>query len=567
MTTSTRRWRIVAAAAFALLVPATATPAHAVPGDDPSTLAKALKLQAQLYQTKQVGATALEDGDLGGMPVAAGGDMSCSAGALEVFCWGAGDAEPSPAGSPQLDTGPVAAGRAHRCALEYSEDSDDGGDLYCWGDNTYGQVGDGTTTAQPAPVNVHDGVLQVALGADHTCAVLADLTLLCWGRNDAGQLGLGAAGLPEPTPQAVPGLTDLADVAAGGDSTCVVEDTGAARCWGSNSDGQIGDGTAGPAPVATPTAVDTSPIGVGADLLQIEVGARHACAVTDDLEVWCWGADDHGQLGDDAPAAGQSLPVDTGVEDAWTVSAGGDSTCAVDEDGHAWCWGDNTEGQLGTGDTTDQPEPAKVDQSGVAGSALYEDAVDASGGLLFAISVGERHTCAMDVSGNAYCWGDNADGQIGDGTTTDRLKPTATLLLPGTAGGVVAQARDAEIGVDWSEPDELGTGSPMGYRVVALADSGYSLCYSEDSTDTGCTLTNLTNGAEYRIYVTTITSGGAATAADVRATPHGTPSPNPVAGSGGGQLPITGAAISLLVAIGSAMVLGGVLLRRKARDR
>ena len=569
MITSTRRWRIVAAAAFALLMPATATPAHAAPGDETSTLAKALKLQAQLYKTKQIGTTALDEGDVGGLPIAAGGDMSCSAGAQEVFCWGGGDTEPVAAGSPRLVSGPIAAGRAHLCALEYPEDSD-GGDLYCWGDNTYGQVGDGTTTARTAPVKVHDDVLQVVTGADHTCAVLTDQTPLCWGRDDAGQVGQGAAGPPVLTPQPVAGLTDLIDVAAGGDSTCVIEESGAAKCWGSNSDGQIGDGTAGVTPVATPTAVDTSAIGAGTDLMQIEVGGRHACAVTEDLGVWCWGADDHGQLGDGAPLSGQNLPVDTGVEDVYAVSAGGDSSCAVDEDGHAWCWGDNTEGQLGTGDTTDQPEPAKVDQSGVATSGLYEDALDASGGLLFAISMGERHACAMDVSGNPYCWGDNADGQLGDGTTTDRLEPTATLLLPGTADDVVAQARDAEIGVDWSEPDELGAGSPMGYRVVALADSGYALCYSDDSTDTACTLTNLTNNAEYRIFVTTMASGGAATAASVRATPRGmaTPAPdddgkNDIAVG----LPITGAAISLLLVIGAVMVLGGVLLRRKARDR
>ncbi|MEV7621517.1 hypothetical protein [Actinoplanes sp. NPDC089786] len=569
MLTTSRRWRIVAAAAIALLVPATAAPVHAAPPDDPSILAKALTLQQQLYKTKKAGVADFDDGDPGGQPIAAGGDVSCAAGFLELWCWGAGNAEPeAPTNALANSAGPVTAGGAHQCVLELFDDSDVGGDLYCWGDNTYGQVGDGTTTARPAPVKVRGGVLQVAAGADHTCAILVDRSLVCWGRDDAGQLGQGAAGVPVTTPQAVPGLDDLADVAAGGDTTCALDDAGAAWCWGSNSDGQVGDGTAGATPVATPTSVDTAPLGSDDELGQIEVGARHTCAVTYDERVWCWGADGHGQLGDDPAQAAQNLPVDTGLEAAWMVTAGGDSTCAVIEDGQGWCWGDNTEGQLGTGDHTDRAEPAKLDQSGLTGSSLYEYVFGATGGLLFGISMGERHACGMDVAGNAYCWGDNAGGQLGDGTTTDRLRPTATLLRPGAPRDVDTQARDAEIGVDWTSSDELGLGPVRGSQAVAFTEEGgFGSCSPGDSTSTGCTISSLTNDAEYLVFVSTMTTGGMATAEPVAATPLGMASPAPVAGGGGGQLPITGAAVSLLIAIGGGLVMGGMALRRRARER
>jgi alpha-tubulin suppressor-like RCC1 family protein len=562
MTTSNRRWRIVAAATIALFVPAAAAaPAHAAPDDDPPVV-KALKAQAQLFKQRSI-ASSLEDGYPGGLAIAAGGNSSCSAAAPKVWCWGDGDPDPAIVTSPIELAGTVAAGQEHRCALEWFDESDVGGDLYCWGDNTYGQVGDGTTTTRTTPVKVLDHVLQVAAGADHTCAVLDDQRVSCWGRDDNGQLGLGSAGLPVTSPQAVPGLTDdVVDLAAGGDTTCMIDENYTASCWGSNSDGQIGDGNVTATPVATPTAVDVSGLS-NADPVQITVGARHACALTERGKAICWGSDAHGQLGDGTPTADHALPATvTGLSDLYLISAGGDSTCAIDGEGAASCWGDNGGGQLGVGDRVDRTAPAAVDMTKVQPSPILAELVGQADGMFAEISIGAGHACAVDTEGNPYCWGDNTDGQLGDGTTTDHLVPGPTGLLPGPPTGVQVQARDAEIGVDWNASADLGAGTLDTYGVIAVGDKAVAECVSDKTT---CTLADLTNNQEYAIFVATVTTGGMASASAVRATPHGQPSPAPDAGgAGGGQLPITGAAISLLLAVGGAMILGGVLLRRRA---
>ncbi|MFG1607170.1 RCC1 domain-containing protein [Actinoplanes sp. NPDC049265] len=561
MITSTRRWRILAAATIALLVPAAAAaPAHSAPADDPP-LVKALKAQAELFKQRRI-TSSLQDGYPGGLSIAAGGTMSCSTATPTLWCWGAGDPDPATPATPIEVAGTVAAGRAHQCVLQWFDESDEGGDLYCWGDNTYGQVGDGTTTDRPAPVKVLDHVLQVAAGADHTCAVLDDQTLNCWGRNDSGQLGQGSVGVPVTSPQAVPGLTDdVIDLAAGGDTTCVIDENLVAGCWGSNSDGQIGDGNVSATPVPTPTPVDVSGV-PNADLTQITVGARHTCATTERGKAICWGSDAHGQLGDGTPLTDHPLPVVVpGLSDLYLISAGGDSNCAIDQDGVATCWGDNGGGQLGVGDRVDRPAPAAVDMTKVLGSPILADLIGVDEGMLAEISIGAGHACAIDTGGNVYCWGANADGQLGDGTTTDHLVPAPTRLLPGLATGVQAQARDAEIGVDWDAPADLGAGTFDTYGVIAVAEKEFEQCVSDE---TGCTITNLVNDQEYAIFVATVTSAGAAISPAVRATPHGQPSPAPVAGGGGGQLPITGAAISLLLAIGGAMIIGGWLIRRRA---
>lgn len=563
MITMNRRWRILVAAVSAVCVPALATPAQAAPDDTPS-LAEARRVQAELV--RQTGVTGVDDGYPGGLAVAAGATTTCAAPGFVMFCWGAGDPEPVEPPSSLESPYSVAAGRAHTCVLETFDESDEGGDLYCWGENAEGQVGDGSTTTRPAPVRVAQNVRQVAAGADHTCAILADFTVSCWGRNDVGQLGQGSAGASADTPQPVPGLADIADVAAGGNTTCTVDEDGTARCWGANDDGQVGDGNASATPVATPAAVVVT--GVGADFTQIDLGRAHTCAVTDEHEAWCWGADTKGQLGDGAPLTAQDEPVAVPLEDVWGVNAGGDSSCSVDQEGTAHCWGDNAEGQLGVGDRTDRSEPMAVDVSAVPVSTILRALLGIDGGMLGSISIGDGHACGLDVQGNAFCWGDNADGQLGDGTTTDRLVPTATRLVPGVATDVAAQAGDAELRVTWKAPADLGVGSLSGYGAIAISDDGAAgRCFSPTP---GCTVPELTNGAEYEVFVFTSTSAGFSTTEPVPAIPLGVSTPAPSnggGGGGGGQLPITGAAVSLLILLGGGLVAGGMLLRRAGNRR
>jgi LPXTG-motif cell wall-anchored protein len=453
----------------------------------------------------------------------------------------------------------VAAGRAHTCALEWFGASDDGGDLYCWGDNAEGQVGDGTTTSRTSPVKVATEIRQVATGDDHTCVIETDQTVACWGRNDVGQLGTGAAGASESTAQPVTGLGDVIDLAAGGDTTCAVDEAGDTWCWGSDADGQIGDGAAGTGSAASPVKVDTSQ-----EFTQVELGRGHACAVTERGATWCWGSDDHGQLGDNAATADTDVPVRAALPpsvDAWSVSAGGDSTCVVTTLGLSMCWGDNAEGQLGVGDRNDRHVPAKVDQSAMPESPFLAG-LGIKGSRIYQISVGTRHACAVDISANAFCWGDNSDGQLGDGTNDDHLVPEATALVPGAPTALKVRSGNQRLAVTWKAPADLGAGALTGYGVLAVSRDGGSDCLVRA---TRCTISGLTNGTDYTVSAATITDGGLAFSPAVSGLPLGPASAKPVPGQGG-QLPITGPAVSLLIMIGGGLVaIGLVLLRRRRR--
>ena len=583
-------WRVAAvAAAGVLTIPAWVAPAAAAPSRPDVGGARALRaaLAEITGGVPRGSATGVDDGYPGGVWIAAGSEFSCSAGMVLTYCWGAGDAGQLGAGSTSdaaepvqventgnLDeelVGAIAAGRAHTCALTWFDDSEDGGDLYCWGDNAEGQVGDGSTTPRSEPVRVERDVRQVATGADHTCAIVDDGDVSCWGGNDQGQLGAGSSGPSVDEPQPVPGLTDVIDLAAGGDTTCALDEDGKAWCWGADDEGQLGDGSGAGSGSATPVAVaDTG----GSDFAQIEVGDRHVCAVSVDAAVWCWGDDASGQLGDGAGPADPSQPVEVpSFGDVASVSAGGDSTCAVLETGPLYCWGANGEGQLGTGDRTGSDEPVEVDLRNVAPPpfpGLVEGAARAAAAdaALVEVSVGANHTCALDVLSNAYCWGDNSRGQIGDGTTGDALVPVATTLVPDPATAVRVTPGDARLVVRWTPPADTGSTDLVGSLSVAIGEDdsfGDGFCKGEPN---GCVIEDLTNGVEYQVLVVTQTAGGLSISAAVPGIPVAAASPAPVPGEGGGgQLPITGAAVSLLIAAGGALITGGLLVLRLVRRR
>jgi alpha-tubulin suppressor-like RCC1 family protein len=248
----------------------------------------------------------------------------------------------------------------------------------------------------------------VAAGDEHACAVTSDGGLLCWGKNDAGQLGPGAAGLLRSVrPVTVP-LTGVTAVAAGGQQTCALLGSGATSsvsCWGANAAGQLGGGS------TTATAAIVGNVLTGATALAL--GARHSCAIVGSgvaAAVWCWGANDNGQLGTGNLTA-HAAPVGTRVAaGATSLSAAGDDTCAVAA-GAASCWGADTEGQTGSGAPTARrstPQPV-----GISGAALR-------------VSVGRKHACATSNSGGMplFCWGSGGEGEMGNrATATPVLSP------------------------------------------------------------------------------------------------------------------------------------------------
>ncbi len=357
--------------------------------------------------------------------IAAGGSHTCALMAGGgVKCWGRngsgqlGDGTTTDRNTPVDVSGltsgvaAIAAGYYHTCALTA------GGGVKCWGANWFGQLGDGTTTGRNTPVDVSgltSGVDAIAAGGFRTCALTAGGGVKCWGNNDYGQLGDGTT-TGRNTPADVSGLSSgVVAIAAGGSHTCALTAGGGVKCWGDNHYGQLGNGKFGYRPIPADVSGLTSGVAIAA-------GGYHTCALTAGDGVKCWGRNGSGQLGD-GTTTDRPIPADvSGLTSGVAIAAGGYHTCALTAGGGVKCWGRNASGQLGDGTTTDRPIPADVSglTSGVA-----------------AIAAGEYHTCALTAGGGVKCWGRNANGQLGDGTTTGRNTP---VDVSGLSSGVAAIA-------------------------------------------------------------------------------------------------------------------------------
>jgi alpha-tubulin suppressor-like RCC1 family protein/sugar lactone lactonase YvrE len=280
-----------------------------------------------------------------------------------VKCWGAGGNGQlgDGTGSGRATPTPVLAldnvvsldsGNWYACAVTAA------GAVWCWGDNANGQLGDGTTTQRLAPVNVLGlaaGAVSVATGHYHACALLDDGTVRCWGDNAHGQVGDGTQ-TPRLVPVQVAGLTDAVAIAAGFMHTCALTAGGAVRCWGANDHGQLGDGTT--TMRLTPVAV--SGLSIGAVALAAGDGDSHTCAVMGDGTPRCWGANTNGQLGD-GTLVSRPTPVPVpGLSDGLRVTAGKTHTCALTSAGAVTCWGDDSAGQLGDGTLVSRTVPIPV---------------------------------------------------------------------------------------------------------------------------------------------------------------------------------------------------------------
>lgn len=276
--------------------------------------------------------------------------------------------------------------------------------MLCWGGNYRAQIGTGLSSSMfggessPVPVVGLTDVVSLALGEQHTCAVLADGTARCWGRNDYGQVGAGFVSPFETpfvsTPTQVIGLSNVVSMSASAATTCAVLADGTARCWGWNAYGQLGDGS---------TTDRTSPVQVSGltGVSQLDLGSTHACARLSNGSVRCWGSNSVGQLGDGSTTSSTTSVSVAGLQNITQVDVGteGFHTCARRNDSTLFCWGSNFYGQLGDGSTTTRPSPVQV-----------------SGGFnAVSVSAGSAHTCAISTSGSLFCWGIANSGQLGIG--------------------------------------------------------------------------------------------------------------------------------------------------------
>lgn len=344
-----------------------------------------------------------------------------------VRCWGfnsagqLGDGSTRNSASPVLVAGldrvvSVAVGDFHSCALLV------GGNVRCWGANSDGQLGDGSTSQRLAPVAVNQfgggqlgNVVALVAGNFHTCAVVVDGTARCWGRNVDGQLGTGGSGGREVRSVTVVGLANVVAMAGGATHTCAVLADGGARCWGANARGQLGDATI----VSRLAPVAVSGLG---NAVAIATGSFHSCAVRADGTTWCWGTNTNGELGLGIADNYRPSPVAvSGISAAVWVAAGGHHSCAQSADGGVQCWGLNTAGQLGDG-TVASPRPTRVSVVGLAQTT--------------AITAGNSFTCALDAGETARCWGSNANGALGnDSAIVSSPSPVVVAGGGGSIGG------------------------------------------------------------------------------------------------------------------------------------
>lgn len=340
--------------------------------------------------------------------------------AADAYCWGLNDA--GQLGHP-LQTAPlppqavpglsgnvlqIAAGSRFTCALTLDRT------VKCWGSNYSGQLGDGSTTTRYEPVDVSglgNGISAVATGGTHTCAILPTGGIKCWGSNSQGQVGNATASSQTTFPVDVSGINgDTLSVSLGANHSCVLLNGGSVKCWGANSVGQLGDGTM----TQRRTPVDV--IGLPADVVDIDLGGKHSCALTSTGHLYCWGYNYFGQLGlgDALPRALPTLVADVG-NGAAALSVGMNSTCVVMQDHSVKCWGNNRRGQLGDASNISRSTPSNA--TGITNP--------------IAIAGGGSHTCAIGSDREVSCWGDNYSGQLGDGTPHLYTEAVETLDLEG----------------------------------------------------------------------------------------------------------------------------------------
>ncbi len=308
----------------------------------------------------------------------------------------------------------------HTCAVTTS------GGAKCWGRNRYGQLGNGTFSVygSATPVDVSgltSGVAQISTGQRHTCAVTTSGGAKCWGYNGFGGLGNGALS-DSATPVNVSGLTSgVAQMSVGHFYTCAVTTSGGAKCWGYNAYGMLGNGTFSNS--ATP--VDVS--GLTSGVAQISAGDFHACALTTSGGVKCWGHGGEGQLGN-GTFYNSATPVNVSglTSGVAQISAGYYHTCAVMASGGVKCWGSNVYGGLGDG-TFNNSRTTPVNVSGLTSGVAQ-------------ISAGLHYTCAVTTSGGAKCWGYNINGQLGDGTVSNRATPVDVSGLTSGVAQISANA-------------------------------------------------------------------------------------------------------------------------------
>ena len=347
------------------------------------------------------------------------GSYTCALGASgSVWCWGEGP-EGDLVTPTRLNQGgaafmSVAANRGHGCGIDSS------GSVWCWGTNEYGRLGDGTTETRLTPVKIASTLsfIAVSVGFNHTCAITGTTAeLYCWGDNLRGQLGDGTDGSINgkrvPTKVSTPAVRWVT-VSAGGQQTCATTDQSQLYCWGDNVQRQLGIGD-------TPDRVNV-PTRVALSAQSVSAGATTTCALSNsglgtDSDAYCWGETTHGKIGNGVASsvfAHQPTPLKVVGGLSWkSIAAGASATCGLTKNSRVHCFGDNSRGALGTTATGNSGTPVEV--QGVP------DSINVS-------THGIGTVCAMSNLLDVWCWGDQSGAAVGTGPADNMPHPTPTKI-------------------------------------------------------------------------------------------------------------------------------------------
>lgn len=426
----------------------------------------------------------------------------------------------------------LAAGGSHTCVVTGTKG------VKCWGTNYEGELGDGTVTDRAAPVDVIGltGVTAIAAGYQHNCALTNAGGVKCWGRNYHGQLG-DSTTTSRSTPVDVVGLTSgVITIAGGGEQTCAITSVGALKCWGANSEGQLGDGTL----VDKATAVDVT--GLGNGVTDISLGGYHSCALMTSGGVKCWGSNYTGQLGFGTPHAGEKFPTPVDVvalgSGVTKIASAGGHSCVLTSAGGVKCWGSNSNGELGDGtygNSRSTPQGVTGLASGVdliaAGSPscalttlgqikcwgggrnayTYDSTTQTNIGQpivnVVDMAVGYDYGCVMISSADVRCWGLNNTGQLGRGNLG-----YDSPLVPLPVVGLNGSAKVLQVITFYPLPDNYNRGlnaSTTSGLPVVLTSSTPQICSVSDTTVTflaagTCTIAADQPGDVYYLAASTV---------------------------------------------------------------
>ena len=319
----------------------------------------------------------------------------------------------------------ISLGGDHTCGIA------DNGELFCWGHNGSGQLGDGTNGVDdediPTRIGINSDWTHISLGGDHTCGINSG-KLFCWGHNGSGQLGDGTNGADSDdvsTNKNIPtriGInSDWTHISLGDAHSCGIN-SGKLFCWGHNGSGQLGDGTNG-VDITDTSADKNIPTAVAndSDWTHISLGGDHTCGIRNNGELFCWGANETGQLGDgtngadrDDISADKNIPTRIGNNSDWRdISLGWGHTCGIRNNGELFCWGYNSSGQLGDGTSRVDDEDISTDKNiptRIGNNSDWQH-----------ISLGGYHTCGIRNNGELFCWGHSTNGPLGVDLLVDVL--------------------------------------------------------------------------------------------------------------------------------------------------